>query len=426
VTSKLSKSSTKEAISSALNECRLKTLKLFEGIDDTTFRSQYHPDFSPVGWHLGHIAYTESLWLLEHSAGWRCLFPQYRKLFAADGLPKSQRVQLPNLPQMRDYLHTVRAKVLEHLEVVDIEPEERLWRFLIQHESQHCEIISFVLEMAKRQQSIVNSQQSIVNSQQVIVNSQQSIVNSHHEMVMIPAGEFEMGNNSIDALDNEISAHKVYLDTYMIDRYPVTCGQYRVFMAAGGYENPEWWSEAGWQWLQVEQVKQPLYWHSDRSYDDHPVCGVSWYEAEAYSRFVGKRLPTEAEWEKAASWDAEAQRRRTYPWGEEMPTGEYCNCDRLIGTTTPVNAYPSGQSAYGLFDTLGNVWEWTASWFAPYQGFQSYPYIGYSQVYFDNQHRVLKGGSWATRPWALRSSFRNWYYPSVRQIFAGFRCAANN
>jgi len=411
VRSKLSKSSAKELVFSALNECRLKTLKLFEGVEDNTFRSQYHPDFSPVGWHLGHIAYTESLWLLEHSAGLRCLFPQYRKLFAADGLPKSQRVQLPNLPEMRYYLHTVRVKVLEHLELVDIEPEERLWRFLIQHESQHCEIISFVLAMAKCQQSIVNSQQSIVDS--------------HHDMVMIPAGEFVQGNDSIDALDNEIPTHKVYIDTYCIDRYPVTCGQYREFIAAGGYANPDWWSEAGWQWLQVEQVTQPLYWHSDRSYDDHPVCGVSWYEAEAYSRFVGKRLPTEAEWEKAASWDAQANRRRTYPWGEEFPTDEYCNCDRLIATTTPVDAYPNGQSAYGLFDTLGNVWEWTASWFAPYQGFQSYPYIGYSQVYFDNQHRVLKGGSWATRPWALRSSFRNWYYPSVRQIFAGFRCAAN-
>ncbi|MBD2438687.1 ergothioneine biosynthesis protein EgtB [Nostoc sp. FACHB-110] len=409
--SKLSKSNTKEAVFYALNECRQKTLKLFDCVDNMTLRSQYHPDFSPVGWHLGHIAYTESLWLLEHSAGLRCLFPQYRKLFAADGLPKSQRVQLPSCSEIRYYLNTVREKVLEHLEVADIEPEERLWRFLIQHESQHCEILSFVLEMAKRHQ--------------LSVNSYQLSDNSHHDMVMIPAGEFQQGNNSIDALDNEIPVHRVYLDTYFIDRYPVTCGQYQEFMSAGGYENREWWSDLGWQWLQLAQVKQPLYWHSDRAYNNHPVCGVSWYEAEAYSHFVGKRLPTEAEWEKAASWDGEANRRRTYPWGEEIPTSEYCNCDRLVGQTTPVNAYPTGQSAYGLFDTLGNVWEWTASWFTPYPGFQSYPYIGYSQVYFDNQHRVLKGGSWATRPWGLRSSFRNWYYPSVRQIFAGFRCAAN-
>jgi len=435
VISKLTRYSKKEAIYSALNECRRNTIKLFDELDDTTFRTQYHSDFSPVGWHLGHIAYTESLWLLEHSAGVRCLFPQYRKLFASDGLPKSERVRLPNLAQISDYLQTVRAKVLEYLEVADIEPQERLWRFLIQHESQHCEILNYVLEMAKRGNGAgvqgckgargeYLTQHSALNTQHSALSTQHSALST--PMVMIPAGEFEQGNNSIDALDNESLSHRVYLDTYWIDRYPVTCGQYRQFMAAGGYENPELWSEAGWQWLQTEKVTQPLYWYSDRSYDDHPVCGVSWYEAEAYSRFVGKRLPTEAEWEKAASWDAQANRRRTYPWGEEIPTAEYCNCDRLLGQTTPVNSYPAGKSAYGLFDTLGNVWEWTTSWFAPYQGFQSYPYVGYSQVYFDNQHRVLKGGSWATRPWVLRSSFRNWYYPSVRQIFAGFRCAANS
>ncbi|MBU7585860.1 MAG: ergothioneine biosynthesis protein EgtB [Nostoc sp. TH1S01] len=422
--SKLSKSSTKEFIHFALNECREKTLKLLSELDDITFCSQYHPDFSPVGWHLGHIAYTESLWLLEHSAGLKCLFPEYRKLFAADGLPKSERVKLPNLTEIRYYLQTVREKVLEYLEVVDIEPQERLWRFLIQHESQHCEILSYVLELSKIGKG------ARVQGKNIKLNTQHSTLSTQHsalstQMVMIPAGEFEMGNNSIDALDNESLCHRVYLNTYWIDRYPVTCRQYREFMAAGGYENPEWWSEAGLQWLQTEQVTQPLYWHSDRSYDDHPVCGVSWYEADAYSRFVGKRLPTEAEWEKAASWDAQAQRRRTYPWGEEMPSLKYCNCDRLIGQTSPVGNYPEGQSPYGLLDTLGNVWEWTASWFTPYQGFQSYPYVGYSQVYFDNKHRVLKGGSWATRLWVARCSFRNWYYPSVRQVFTGFRCATS-
>ncbi|MBD2594144.1 ergothioneine biosynthesis protein EgtB [Nostoc spongiaeforme FACHB-130] len=422
--SKLSKStSTKEFIYYALNDCRKRTLKLLDELDDITFCNQYHPDFSPIGWHLGHIAYTESLWLLEHSASLRCLFPQYRKLFAADGLPKSERVKLPNLAEIRYYLQTVREKVLQYLEVVDIEPQERLWRFLIQHESQHCEILSYVLELSKIRKGVEEKSFSPLLPAPCPVSSSYSALNT--QMVMIPAGEFEMGNNSLDALDNESLCHRVYLDTYWIDRYPVTCRQYQQFMAAGGYENPEWWSEAGWQWLQTEQVTQPLYWQSDRSYDDHPVCGVSWYEAEAYSRFVGKRLPTEAEWEKAASWDAQAQRRRTYPWGEEMPSQKYCNCDRLIGQTTPVSNYPKGQSPYGLLDTLGNVWEWTASWFTPYQGFQSYPYVGYSQVYFDNKHRVLKGGSWATRPWVARCSFRNWYYPYVRQVFTGFRCATS-
>ncbi|MEH1803635.1 MAG: ergothioneine biosynthesis protein EgtB [Nostoc sp.] len=444
--SKLSKSSVKESIYQAFHECRLITFLLFQDMDEATFSSQSHPDFSPVGWHLGHIAYIESLWLLERSAGSPCLFPQYRKLFAADGLPKSERIHLPNLKEIRYYLDTVREKVLEYLEVANIEQQERLWRFLIQHESQHYEIISFVLELDRRNGELGPpagdkgrwgiERETCYSS--VSLSSQSSQLGTFTEMIQIPSGEFEQGSNSSDALDNERPAHKVYLDTYFIDRYPVTCGQYRAFMEAGGYQNSHWWSESGWQWLQTQSVTQPLYWCSNaydsklHGDDNHPVCGVSWYEAEAYSRFVGKRLPTEAEWEKAVSWDARANSHRTYSWGDEEPTAQHCNCvgvarrrHHLIGNTTAVDAYPAGQSAYGLYDTLGNVWEWTASWFDGYKGFQSYPYTGYSQVYFDQQHRVLKGGSWATCPWVLRSSFRNWYHPGVRQIFAGFRCAAD-
>ncbi|MBR8836961.1 MAG: ergothioneine biosynthesis protein EgtB [Stigonema ocellatum SAG 48.90 = DSM 106950] len=445
--SELSRSSLKEAIACALHQCRAKTLTLFESMDETTFCCQAHPNFSPVGWHLGHIAYTESFWILERCAGLECLFPQYRKLFAADGLPKTERVKLPNLEEILDYLDTVRKKVLGFLEVAD--QQELLWHFLLQHESQHSEIITFVLELQRL--SNINHQLSVQQvvtgdrrqgtgkeillrfgcglnpptdrtSRQSPVASPQPAVENPASMIHIPAGKFEMGNNSIHALDNERPMHEVYLEAYWIDRYPVTCGQYRAFLEARGYQNPHWWSQAGWEWLQTQQVKQPLYWSCDPTWDNHPVCGVSWYEAEAYSRFVNKGLPTEAQWEKAASWDATANRRRTYPWGDEEPTLEHGNYDNVRGKTTPVDAYPAQASAYGLYDALGNVWEWTASWFDGYPGFQSYPYVGYSQVYFDNQHRVLKGGSWATRPWVLRSSFRNWYHPGVRQIFAGFRC----
>ena len=414
--SSLKKPSIKESLISAFIECRAKTLELFQNMDEATFCHQAHPDFSPVGWHLGHIAYTESLWILERTAALPCLFPQYRKLYAADGLPKNQRVKLPTIKETRYYLDTIRDKVLSHMEKTDLEQQERLWRFLLQHESQHNETMSFVLQL-------IESQSSKDEKENLDYFSSPLPPNPLNEMIQIPAGEFEMGSNSLDAMDNESPCHKVYLETYSIDRYPITCKQYRIFMEAGGYKNPQWWSEAGWEWLQKQQATQPLYWQDKPAWYNNPVWGVSWYEAEAYAKFVGKRLPTEAEWEKAASWDENLKCRRIYPWGDKQPTSDHCNHNNIHGQTTPVNAYPQGQSPYGLYDTLGNVWEWTASWFDSYQGFQHYPYKGYSQVYFDNQHRVLKGGSWATRPWALRSSFRNWYYPSMRQMFAGFRCA---
>lgn len=395
----------RQQLKQALQQCRQSTLALFQTVDYDTFCRQAHPEFSPVGWHLGHIAYTEALWILEHCAKKNRQFPDFGRLFIADGLPKAERQNLPTLTEVQHYLDSVRSQVLDYLEIADLNQQERLWRWLIQHESQHSETIAFVLELLKVQSGY---------SVQDLPSAQPS------EMIEIPAGYFEMGNDAIDAMDNERPVHRVYLDTYWIDRYPTTCGQYQEFIHAGGYQNPEWWSDAGWQWLQQAQVTHPLYWQNVTS--DSPVCGVSWYEAEAYARFVGKRLPTEAEWEKAASWDATHESRRTYPWGDTLLGDRHCNHNCTVSKTTPVDAYPDGQSPYGCYDMLGNVWEWTASLFQGYPGFTYYPYIGYSQVYFDAQHYVLRGGSWATRPWALRCSFRNWYHPHIRQIFAGFRC----
>ncbi|MEG4351816.1 ergothioneine biosynthesis protein EgtB [Microcoleus sp. LAD1_D5] len=415
--------SCREAIYRDLQQCRRGTFKLFADIDYDTFCRQAHPDFSPVGWHLGHIAYTEDLWLLQRCAGLEPVFPQYHKLFAADILPKKQRVFLPALPEVELYLDAVRKKVLDYLEVAPIDEQERLWRFIIQHESQHCETVAFVLQMQRKKEEKRGNEEGrlISNSRLPIADYQLQITDS--PAIEIPGGEFYMGSDAAEALDNERSRHLCYLEAYSIDRYPVTCGQYGNFMESGGYQNPDWWSADGWKWLQGEAVSRPLYWSENPAFHNHPVCGVSWYEAEAYCNFIGKRLPSEAEWEKAASWDATNQTYRIYPWGEEPPNGSLCNHGNNIANTSPVDAFPKGASAIGCYDMLGNVWEWTASTFDAYPGFESYPYRGYSQVYFDGEHRVLKGGSWATFPQALRSSFRNWYYPGVRQIIAGFRCA---
>lgn len=400
----------RDAIYKALDQCRDRSLELFNNLDFNTFCTQAHPDFSPVGWHLGHIAFTEGLWILEHLKGTPPLYPQYRKLFAADILPKDQRQNLPKIDTILDYLHDIRSWVLAYLETAPIEEQSRLWWWLIQHECQHSETISLILQLQQQSLPLYPVTPSTATGDVV------------SEMVKIPAGEFIMGSDT-NPQDNARPAHWVYLDHYWIDRYPVTCGQYRKFIEAGGYQTRQWWSKAGWQWLQNNPVAKPLYWSEGKEWDDHPVYGVSWYEAEAYANFVGKRLPTEAEWEKAARWNPLTQTSTTYSWGEDPPHSSHGNFDTRIGQTTPVNAYPAGESYYGCNDLLGNVWEWTASWFSPYPNFEFYPYRGYSQVYFDNQHRVLRGGSWATRPWALNSSWRNWYYPHLRQIFAGFRCA---
>jgi len=437
----------RQQIKQQMEACRLATLALFQTVDYDTFCQQAHPDFSPIGWHLGHIAYTEALWLLEHLSGLPPQYPQYRRLFAADSLPKAERVYLPDLAEVQAYLSTVRNATFAYLETAPLDEQERLWRWLLQHESQHGETIAIVLALIKRQKAKGKRQRAEESGQPSALSRQLKTQNSklktapsaplplslptpHSPLptpqICIPAGSFECGNESIEALDNERPVHRVYVETYWIDRTPATCKQYQVFMSAGGYQEPRWWSEEGWAWLQLAQVIQPLYWSDAPDCANHPVCGVSWYEADAYARFVGKRLPTEAEWEKAASWNPIVKQRQTYPWGKAEPSEHDCNCNHAVGQTTPVGAYPAGAGPFGCDDLLGNVWEWTNSWFDRYTGFEAYPYRGYSEAYFDGQHRILKGGSWATQPSSLRCTFRNWYHPYVREIFAGFRCASDS
>lgn len=427
-TSKFTRSSTRAflpnldertEIRQAMQDCRALTLSLFEGISHDQFCHQAHSDFSPVGWHLGHIAYTEALWLLQRCAGQAPIFSEYHRLFAQDGLPKGDRVHLPSLSEICHYLEEVRSRVFDYLAIAPLDQQERLWRWLLQHESQHAETVTLILELQKRDGLWKANETSLLSLE---LTPPVTVSVNPTEMICIPAGYFQQGNQSLEALDNERPVQSVYLETYWIDRTPVTCAEYRSFIQAGGYQDARWWSDEGWQWVQKHSLSKPLYWSGSLAHEDHPVCGVSCHEAEAYARFVGKRLPTEAEWEKAASWNPSTQQRSRYPWGDDPLDATRCNHRRFCGTTSAVDLYSNGQSYYGCYDLLGNVWEWTASEFAGYPEFESYPYSGYSQAYFDGAHRVLKGGSWATYPWALRSAFRNWYHPTVRQIFAGFRC----
>ncbi|MDQ3466437.1 MAG: SUMF1/EgtB/PvdO family nonheme iron enzyme [Actinomycetota bacterium] len=238
------------------------------------------------------------------------------------------------------------------------------------------------------------------------------------------------------AYDNERPARIVQLAAYWIDTTPVSVGSYRYFVEDGGYDDARWWTEDGWDWRCRSGKRSPAFWVRDggtwlrRRFgrveplpDEEPVQHVCWYEADAYARWAGRRLPTEAEWEKAASWDPETGTKRRFPWGDEPPSAERVNLGQSRYRPAPVGSFPAGASAVGALQMLGDVWEWTASDFTGHPGFCTFPYAEYSEVFFDAGYKVLRGGSWATDPLACRTTFRNWDYPVRRQIFAGFRTA---
>jgi gamma-glutamyl hercynylcysteine S-oxide synthase len=255
----------------------------------------------------------------------------------------------------------------------------------------------------------------------------------------VPAGPFVMGTDDRGlAYDNERPAHEVVLGAYRIDLAPVTNGAYLQFVEDGGYRRRELWTAEGWAWLAQVRVTQPGGWvreargWSERAFgriepllQDQPVVHVSWFEADAYARWARRRLPTEAEWEKAAAWDLEALVARRHPWGDAPPTAEHANLDQRLFGPAAAGAYPLGTSYFGCHQMLGCVWEWTATDFEPYPGFEIFPYPEYSAIHFGRGYRVLRGGSWATQPLVARNTFRNWDLPQRRQIFAGFRCAAD-
>jgi iron(II)-dependent oxidoreductase len=261
-----------------------------------------------------------------------------------------------------------------------------------------------------------------------------------HDDVLVAGGESVQGTAGDPwALDNERPAHRVWLPPFRIDRVPVTNAMYAAFLDAGGYGDPRLWTERGWEHLQSSGRRAPMTWQPDGAgwwtctrfgegapvEPDAPVEHVCWYEAEAYARWAGRRLPTEAEWEKACGWDPVAGRLRRFPWGDEEPTPALANLGQHATRPAPVGAYPAGASAYGVEQMVGDVWEWTASGFDAYPGTRAFPYREYSEVFYGGDFRVLRGGSWATHPTAIRTTFRNWDLPVRRQIFSGFRTACD-
>jgi len=253
--------------------------------------------------------------------------------------------------------------------------------------------------------------------------------------IRVDGGAFILGATDEPwAYDNELVPHEVELRPFWIDRAPVTNREFARFVKNKGYRSKRLWSPEGWEWREREGTSAPLYWeHGKDGWErirfgrrepvppSEPVQHVSWYEAEAFARWAGKRLPTELEWERAAAWH-EHEGKFRYPWGQEW-MGFEASLDHRRFSPAPAGSYGGGVSPVGCVQMGGDVWEWTSSHFQPYPGFLAFPYPEYSEVFFGEEYRVLRGGSWATDALVARTSFRNCDYPYQRQIFAGFRCA---
>lgn len=421
----------KDRVAAQLVAARDRSLAYTEA-DDELLTRQHSPLMSPLVWDLAHVGNYEELWVLRAAGGITPVRPEIDDIYDAFKTPRKDRPSLPMLgpAEARRYISGVRGRVLDVLDAIDLEAPDPLARdgfvfgLVIQHEHQHDETMLATLQLAK--------EPGLVRDGTLPPGSP-----AGPEEVFVPAGPFTMGTGTLPwAYDNERPAHRVDLPAYWIDRLPVGNRAYTAFIDDGGYDDPRWWSPEGWRWRRESGAFAPLFWTRDGDTwwrtrfgriepvpMDEPVQHVCWYEADAYARWAGKRLPTEPEWEKACGWDAEAERARTYPWGERGPGPDLANLGHRAARPAPLGAYPSGAGAYGAEQMIGDVWEWTSSWFAPYPGFRSFPYREYSEVFFGQDYKVLRGGSWAADPAAVRTTFRNWDYPIRRQIFAGFRCA---
>jgi iron(II)-dependent oxidoreductase len=423
----------RDTVEQALRRARDRSTTLTDSVDDDDLVRQHSNLMSPLVWDLAHIGNQEELWLVRDVGGREPVREDIDQLYDAFQHPRSTRPTLPllNPAEARGYVREVRDKALDVLastRLVGGPLVERAFAFgmIAQHEQQHDETM-LATHQLRTGPAVLDAPPppSPPAGQRLPAE------------VIVPGGPFTMGTSAEPwALDNERPAHQVDVPAFAIDTVPVTNGDYQRFIEAGGYADPRWWSNAGWAHARRAGLVAPKFWSLDGDHRvrsrfgvlepvpaNEPVVHVCCYEAEAYAKWAGKRLPTEAEWEKAARFDPATGRSRRYPWGDDEPTPERANLDQRHLRPAEVGAYPAGASPSGVHQLIGDVWEWTASDFDPYPGFVAFPYREYSEVFFGPEYRVLRGGSFGTDQVACRGTFRNWDYPIRRQIFAGFRCA---
>ncbi len=361
-----------------LQMARARTLELVAHLDDEQLERVYSPLMSPLVWDLGHIAAYEDLWIAHRLGRMPLLRPDLADLYDAFETPRAIRGEIEALgpPAARAYLQEVRERSIETIATRGID-DGAICEMVVRHELQHGETMRQTLAIAGL----------LPDGERVRSELPLASPEGAGEWIDVPAGPFEMGAAAESfAYDNERPRHVVETPAFRIARLPVSNASWSAFGEAGGYERRELWSEEGWAWLaEQRQASHPSI---AAGHPQAPVCHVSWFEADAFAKAHEARLPSEAEWERAASSSA--------------PTHKHGDTE---------------------LEGLGRVWEWTASTFGGYPGFVAYPYREYSEVFFGDSYRVLKGGSWATHPRVANPRFRNWDLPQRRQIFAGVRLA---
>ncbi len=421
-------------------DARRRSDALFSIVRPASMYDRPIPERHRIIFYVGHLEAFD--WNLLHDSvlDLKSFHPEFDHLFAFGidpvdgGLPSDQPSDWPSLESVREYVSTIRlasdaklARIRErHLDASDALSLDTLLNVAIEHRLMHVETLAYMLHQLPLDRKVRQG-----SSPDPATDSLE------HGMVEIPDGTATLGMDSRSekfGWDNEFEAHEVHVPAFEIDRYPVTNGKYLDFIAAGGYDERALWREEDWKWTSEQGISHPAFWKRTSEgwllrtmFDEIPLpldwpVYVSHAEASAYALWIGKSLPTEEQWHRAAYGAADG-RERTYPWGEAAPAAKLGNFDFQRWDPAPVNAFPQGQSAFGVHDLLGNGWEWTSSKFSPFPGFEAFPfYPGYSANFFDGKHFVMKGGSARTAVCMLRPTFRNWFQPHYQYVYAGFRC----